>query len=327
MYDFATDLADRLSALPRVDYADLPATRAALRAAVAHHRPYQPSRPVEVGDRLVPGPPGAPPVAVRVYRPDADRPQPALIYLHWGGFVTGDLETVHQTCLRLADRIDAVVVNVGYRLAPEHPFPAGLEDCYAALEWLAKEGAGLGVDTGRIAVGGESAGGGLAAALALAVRDRGGPALRLQCLLFPALDDRLETVSARAFTDTPMWDRHNAQVSWRYYLGDAAGGDAVDPLAAPARADDLGGLPPAYVLACEYDPLRDEALTYAHRLIQAGVKSRIGYHPGTFHACIALGDTATAQQILTEQESWLRDGLHSRPAPHPRPGGVPGGKA
>ncbi|MBF9128792.1 hypothetical protein I0C86_07310 [Plantactinospora sp. S1510] len=133
MYDFATDLADRLSAWPRVDYADLPATRAALRAAVAHHRPYQPARPVEIGDRLVPGPPGA----VRVYRPDADRPQPAPIYLHRGGFVTRDVETVHQTCLRLADRIDA---NPGTALSFEawlsgrtygtagHPFGAAVAD-------------------------------------------------------------------------------------------------------------------------------------------------------------------------------------------------------
>ncbi|GAB1644476.1 alpha/beta hydrolase [Krasilnikovia sp. MM14-A1259] len=309
MYAFAPDLASRLDVLRRVDYADLTTARQSLRALVAHHEPYRPDATVAVTQHAVPGPPGAPDVPVRVYHPAAPRPLPALIYLHWGGFAVGDLDTVHQTCLRLADRTGSVLVNVDYRLAPEHPYPAALDDCWAVLEWLAKEGADLGVDTGRIGVAGESAGGGLAAALALAVRDRSGPALHLQCLLFPALDDRLTTVSARAFTDTPMWDRANAQITWRYYLGGTAG--VVDAYAAPARADRLSGLPPAFVVACEYDPLRDEALTYAHRLVQAGVRTDIGYYPGTFHASIALGDAESSRRILADQERWLRDRLHA----------------
>lgn len=309
MYAFDPELAARVPLLPRVDYADPPTARATLRQIVAHQPPYHPTTPIDVRDRRVPGPPGAPEVAVRVYRPEAARPLPGLLYLHWGGFVFGDLDTVHTTCLRLADQVDAVVVAVEYRLAPEHPYPAGLEDCYAALEWMAKDAAGLGIDPGRLGVGGESAGGGLAAALTLAARDRGGPALRHQCLLFPALDDRLDTVSARTFVDTPMWDLANARASWGFYLPGTAGGADVPPLAAPARAGDLSGLPPAFVVACEFDPLRDEGIGYAHRLIQAGVRTELGYYPGTFHASIAVAEAAVSRRILADQVAALRHGL------------------
>ncbi|MBM0256447.1 alpha/beta hydrolase fold domain-containing protein [Micromonospora sp. 4G55] len=233
MYAFDPELTEPASRLPRVDYADLGTARAAARAIAAHQQPYSPATPVRVTDTRAPGPPDAPDVPVRLYRPAVAGPVPALLYLHWGGFVIGGVDGVHHTCVRIADQVGALVVSVDYRLAPEHPFPAALDDCHAVLEWVAKEATELGVDADRIGVGGESAGGGLAAALCLAVRDRGGPALRHQCLLFPALDDRLDTVSARAFTDTPMWDRANALVSWGHYLRGRAGAADVPALAPP----------------------------------------------------------------------------------------------
>lgn len=228
-------------------------------------------------------------VRVRVYRPRGPGDRPGILYLHGGGFCLGDVELEHGAAVALANAVDAVVVNVEYRLAPEHPYPAGLEDCYAGLRHLA----GLdGVDATRLAVHGQSAGGGLAAATALLARDRGGPALCFQSLGIPELDDRLETPSMRAFTDTPMWSRGQAERSWELYLG----GQQADAYAAPARAGDLAGLPPAYVVTCELDPLRDEGLTYAMRLLAAGVSVELHSFPGTLHgSAIAQGAAVVAR--------------------------------
>jgi acetyl esterase/lipase len=180
-----------------------------------------------------------------------------------------------------------------YRLAPEHPFPAGLEDCFAALDDLAKNSADLGVDPRRIGVGGASAGAGLAAATALLARDRGGPQLCMQYLGIPELDDRLETPSMRAYTDTPVWHRPNAVLSWQYYLA----GQAPTPYAAPARAEDLSGLPPTYVDVCEFDSLRDEGITYAQRLVQAGVPVELHLYPGTFHGSSLVAEAAVSRRM------------------------------
>jgi acetyl esterase/lipase len=199
-------------------------------------------------------------------------------------------------------------VSVEYRLAPEHPFPAGVEDCYAALRWLADNAGALGADPGRLAVAGTSAGGGLAAAVALMARDRGGPALRLQVLSIPELDDRLQTPSMTTFIDTPLWNRPNAVLSWSFYLGreaDAAPGDDVSPYAAPARATDLRGLPPAYVATAELDPLRDEGIAYASALMHAGVPVELHQFPGTFHGS-ALVSTAS---VSCRQQAELLDAL------------------
>ena len=239
---------------------------------------------VATEDRRVPGPAGAPDVPLRIYRPKATaaEPRPAVFEIHGGGFITGSIEMMDGWCQHVAAEADAVVVSVEYRLAPEHPFPAGLEDCYAALVWTAAEAKALGIDAARIAVAGQSAGGGLAAATALLARDRGGPPLCFQLLEIPELDDRLETPSMRAFDDTPLWNRPNAVWSWRHYLGPAYGGE-VSPYAAPARAQDLSGLPPAYVSTMEFDPLRDEGILYALRLLQAGVSVELHSYAGTFH--------------------------------------------
>ena len=196
-------------------------------------------------------------------------------------------------CDSVAAEFPAVVVSVNYRLAPEDPFPAGVEDCYAGLKWMADNAAELGIDPERIAIGGQSAGGGLAAATALLARDRGGPALCFQLLDIPELDDRLETPSMQQFIDTPLWNRPNAIRSWSWYLGsdDAPGSDDVSYYAAPARCEDLSGLPPTFVAVMEFDPLRDEGLTYAMRLLEAGVSTELHAYPGTFHGS-ALVTTA-----------------------------------
>lgn len=214
---------------------------------------------------------------VRIYRPrGATGRCPGLLYIHGGGFCLGSVELEHGGAVQLAHALGAVVVSVEYRLAPEHPYPAGLEDCYAALQYLAQLDT---VDPARIGVHGQSAGGGLAAAVALVARDRGGPALAVQSLGMPELDDRLDTTSMRAFTSTPMWSRPQAVQSWEYYLG----GAEPDGYAAPARMADLTGLPPTYLTTQELDPLRDEGISYAMRLLEAGVSVELHSYPGTFH--------------------------------------------
>jgi acetyl esterase/lipase len=258
---------------------------------------------------VVAGASDAPEVRVRIYRPDDEaRRLPAVLYIHGGGFCVGSIETEHQGAATAAREAGAVVVSVDYRLAPEHPFPAGVEDCYAALVWLSQNAGELGIDPARLAVMGGSAGGGLAAGTALLARDRGGPALCFQVLNIPELDDRLETASMKQFTDTPLWNRPNAIVSWRYYLGEALGGD-VSPYAAPARAGDLRGLPPAYVSTMEYDPLRDEGILYAARMLEQGVSVELHQYPGTFHGSSMVATAEVSRRSGAEMMAALRRGL------------------
>lgn len=252
---------------------------------------------LEIADEVVDG------VPLRSYRPRGITGDlPGILYLHGGGFCIGSIETEHAGAVGLANAIGAVVVSVGYRLAPEHPYPAGLEDCYTGLKRLA---ALDGVDPTRLAVHGQSAGGGLAAATALLARDRGGPALRIQSLGIPELDDRLETPSMVAFTDTPMWSRVQAVKSWEYYLG----GRPADQYAAPARAEDLAALPPAYVVTCELDPLRDEGLTYAARMLAAGVSVELHNYPGAFHGAMLVPTAQVVQRMQAELIDALKRAL------------------
>ncbi|WIX77340.1 alpha/beta hydrolase [Amycolatopsis carbonis] len=242
-------------------------------------------------------------VPVRVYRPR--QAHGAVIWLHGGGFVMGDLDTEHPWAARVADGAGAVVISVGYRRAPEHPFPAAVDDAYAALTWAAKNATELGLDPARIAVGGHSAGAGIAAALALRARDEHGPTIRFQLLNQPELDDRQDTWSARTFTDTPWMTRDKLAATWRHYLGDTPG----TPYAAPARAADLSGLPPAYVATAEFDPLRDEGITYALRLLQSGVSAELHQWPGTFHGSQAILSAEVSQRQIAELAAALRRGL------------------
>lgn len=237
---------------------------------------------IEEIDRIIPGPEGAPEVPIRIYMPrDRKEPGPGFVNFHGGAFIFGDLETEHPRCLAMAAEGGAVSVGVDYRLAPENPFPAGLEDCYAALEWVVENADELRIDPSRVAVGGGSAGGNLAAAVALLARDRGGPAPAYQMLFYPVVDDRCDTCSMRDGKDLYIWDYQNSLKMWDQYLGEEREG--VSPYAAPARAEDLSGLPPAYVITAEHDPLRDEAILYAMRLMAAGVPVELHNYPGTVH--------------------------------------------
>lgn len=286
------DMADSLS--------DLDGARAMLQAFVPTG-PVPGEEHLLVSDEVVGDPEDG--VRVRVYRPrGASGDLPGILFVHGGGFCLGDIDLEHGSVVALVNAVGAVVVSVDYRLAPEHPYPAGLEDCYAALLHLA---ALDGVDADRLAVHGQSAGGGLAAATALLARDRGGPTLRLQSLGIPELDDRLETPSMRAFGDTPLWSHQQAVHSWKYYLG----GREADGYAAPARMEDLTGLPRAYVVTCELDPLRDEGITYAMRLMAAGVSVELHTFPGTFHGSALAQGTAVVARMDAELVGVLRRAL------------------
>ncbi|GII60486.1 esterase [Sphaerisporangium krabiense] len=284
---------------PRADLTD-PVVQRKDFTQLATSIPVPDTADLEIEDRTVPADPG---VAVRIYRPHLA--QGAIVWMHGGGWVMGDLDTEHPWAVRLAEASRAVVISVGYRLAPENPFPAALDDVYAVLTWAAEHAAELGFDPGRIAVGGHSAGAGLAAAVALRARDEQGPPIRFQLLNQPGLDDRQETWSARHFTDTPWMNRDKVTTVWRHYLGSTP----ATPYAAPARAADLSGLPPAYLATAEFCPNRDEGIEYALRLLQAGVPVDLHQWSGTFHGSQAILSAQISQRQLTELATTLRRAL------------------
>jgi acetyl esterase len=257
---------------------------------------------VTVRNSEIPGPPDAPEIPVRIYTPKASgKKSPALVYFHGGAFVIGDMYFEEARCLRLAAEGGCVVVSVDYRLAPENPFPAGVEDCYCALAWVGAQVKELGVDIDRIAVGGSSAGGALAAAVAQMARDRTGVAVAFQLLIYPVIDDRMETASMKAFSTTPVWNSVSNAQMWDHYLGVKR--DYVSNYAAPGRATDLADLPPAYIMTAELDPLRDEGIAYGQRLMQAGVSAEVHCFAGACHGfdllapAIALSRRAVDEQV------------------------------
>jgi acetyl esterase/lipase len=279
-YDFDPELAPFVAALPVREPGDVAASRAFVDEITQTFLASADTTGLRVEDRVVPG---DVPVPVRVYTPESPASDAAVLYIHGGGFTVGTIDMEHMQAAAVAREAGVVTVSVEYRLAPEHPFPAAIEDCYAALQWLHAEAATLGVSTQRIAVVGNSAGGGLAAGLALYARDHGGPSICFQYLGIPELDHRLETWSMRTFVDTPMWSRPAAERSWDAYL--AGNHTDVSPYASPAIAKDLSALPPAYVSTMEFDPLRDEGILYALALLQSGVRVELHQFPGTFHGC------------------------------------------
>jgi len=225
--------------LPKMDLSDPVAARRAFEEILVNIRVDIPGiETLAIDDRTVPGWEGDPDVPVRVYRParaGAGERGPGILMIHGGGFIIGSVEAEHAGAALTAIDTGAVVVSVEYRLAPEHPYPAGLHDCYAALSYLHAEADALGVDPARVALVGASAGGGLAAATALLARDRGGPAVCFQLLAIPELDDRLQTPSMVKFVDSPLWNRPLAVQSWQAYLGPLSGSADVPAYAAPAR--------------------------------------------------------------------------------------------
>jgi acetyl esterase/lipase len=266
-------------------------------------------------DEFVPGPPGDPAVRLRVYTPN-DQPNklPALYWIHGGGYVMGDVEQDDRLMMQLVKRIGCVAVSVDYRLAPEHPFPAPVEDCYAGLKWLFRHADELGVEPTRIAIGGASGGGGLAAGLALLTRDRGELQVAFQLLIYPMIDDRNLTPASYAITDPRMWNRESNRLGWKAYLGHDGGGADVSPYAAAARATDLTNLPPAYIPVGALDLFVDENIEYAQRLIQAGVPTELHVYPGAFHGFDLFAPSATvSKQFKADRDNALKRALHDTP--------------
>ena len=258
---------------------------------------------IAVDNRTIPGPAGDLPV--RIYTPDGSAGRPLLVYFHGGGWVIGDLETVDKPLRSLALRSGAVVLSVDYRLAPEHVYPAAFDDSYAATVWAAEHAAELGADPAQVVVGGDSAGGNLAAAVALAARDRGGPQLAGQLLIYPITDFDFTTRSYVDNGEGYLLQRATMQWFWAHYLGAADLGK--DPYAAPLRADNLVGLPPAFVMTCEFDPLRDEGEAYAARLRDAGVAVSARRYDGMLHGFLwTLGATPSGAVAFDDLSAALR---------------------
>jgi acetyl esterase/lipase len=249
----------------------------------------------EVTNLTIPGPGGELPL--RLYRPAGSRPQPVLLYFFGGGWVLGTIDTADGVSRSLANSSGALVAVAGYRLAPEHPFPAAVEDCYAAVCWVAGHAAEIGADPARLAVGGDSAGGNLAAGVAL--RARGGPALAGQILVYPNTDQLADDESMRAADDPFLFNRHSVAWYRQHYL--AKPGDAASPLASPLRAQSLAGLPPALVITAEYDPLRDQGEAYARRLAADGVQVELSRYPGMAHGFFTMIGTVDASRAAIEQ--------------------------
>ncbi len=256
------------------------------------------SEPVaEVRDFVLAGPAG--PIAARMYLPDAPRPLPVLAYFFGGGWVLGSLETGDQVCRRLANATECAVVSIAYRRAPEHPFPAAVEDCYAAACWLAENGEGHGLDVRRLAVAGASSGGNLAATVARLARDRDGPSLAFQLLVYPPLDHRAATPSRCEPVERPFFGPEDVAWCWSHYLADPADGES--PSASPLRAGDFRRLPPAFVITAEVDPLRDEGELYAARLREAGVPAELARFDGVVHGFFSLTNELDSAVEAQEQ--------------------------
>ncbi|MEH0548565.1 alpha/beta hydrolase [Streptomyces sp. B21-105] len=264
----------------------------------------------EVEDRTVPGPEGAPEISLLICRPVApapDRPRPVVYHVHGGGMVLGNNRAGVDVALDWARALDMVVVSVEYRLAPEHPHPAPVEDVYAGLLWTAEHAKELGADPDRIVIAGTSAGGGLTAALALLLRDRGGPRPIGQLLMCPMLDDRNDTVSSHQMAGLGVWDRTANDTGWTALLGAARGGPDVSPYAAPARAEDLSGLPPAFLDVGSAETFRDEVVGYASRIWQAGGIAELHVWPGGFHGFDGFAPQATlSKSARAAHLDWLR---------------------
>jgi acetyl esterase len=243
----------------------------------------------------VPSPEGG--IDARLYRPSAEPRLPTIMFLHGGGWVMGTLDQYDSLCRFLARESKCAVFAVDYRLAPEHPYPAATEDCFAALEWLGANAHAHDLDAGRLAIAGDSAGGNLSTAIALAARERSGPSLRHQALLYPVIDRRCDTASHKEL-DRYLLTSSMMRWYWDNYVGDRSESDV--PLAAPASFASLEGLPPATVLTAEFDPLRDEGEAYACALARSGVPTELVRVPGMIHGfayMIGLVDAA---------ETWLR---------------------
>ncbi|WP_435153672.1 alpha/beta hydrolase [Haladaptatus sp. DFWS20] len=249
-----------------------------------------------VRNLAIPGPRGE--IPIRVYRPDV-QDAPVVVFYHGGGWVLGTLNSIDGVCRELAKRAECVVVSVDYRLAPEQPFPAGVDDAFAALEWVENHADSVGGDPSKLGVAGTSAGGNLAAVTALRAREFDGPTLSHQCLLYPVTNHDFDTDSYVENGDGPLLSRSDMEWFWNQYLRSPV--DGANPFASPLRASDLSGLPPTTVVTCGYDPLRDEGIAYADRLAEADVPVWHNHYPEMAHGFLSVTDAvSTADEAMDE---------------------------
>jgi acetyl esterase len=301
---------DQLVALnaPPMNTLSPEAARQAARMQIAMAGEPEPVAKIE--NRTIPGPQGD--IPIRVYTPEGIGPLPVLVFFHGGGWVICDLDTHDDACRSLANGTPCIVVSVDYRLAPEHKFPAAVDDCYAATQWVARNAASLNGDPARIAVGGDSAGGNLAAVIAQLARDRGEPSLVFQLLIYPATNFNSDTPSSRENADGYFLTRDDMIWFMNHYLNSPD--DRNNPLASPLLASDLSGLPPALIITAEYDPLRDDGEQYGQKLKAAGVPITISRYDGMIHGFVTFPWFDQGKQARAEASAALRAAFTSNPA-------------
>lgn len=293
----------------------LPQVRALTAQMLEQQRALAPDFPdIEVTEQRVPGPPGAPDVRVLVYLPQrVPRPVPALLWIHGGGYILGSADADDLQVKSIVAQIGCAAVSVDYRLAPETPFPGPVEDCYAALQWLDAHAAELGVDPARIAIGGASAGGGLAVGLGLLARDRGEVPLAFQLLIYPMLDDRtVSTADPHPYTGEFIWTSDANRFGWTALLGQEPGSAGVSPYAAAARAERLAGLPPTYISVGALDLFLEEDLEYARRLMREGVPTELHVYPGAYHGFNMATEAQVTRAFIRDSMDALRRALALR---------------
>lgn len=304
------ELAPSLEMMPSegMDFSDIPAVRTMSDKMFGEMASMMPHvEGVDTIDKSVPGPDGAPDIDVRIYTPEGQTGiMPGMLWIHGGGYIVGNLEADDYSMRQICKNVGCVIVSVNYRLAPENPFPAGIEDCYAALKWMFASTRDINVDKSFIAIGGGSAGGGMAAGLVLLVRDRAEVEVVFQLLIFPMIDNRNISFSSHAITDPRTWDREKNIIAWKAYLGKEADNDDVSPYAAASLAKDLSGLPPAYIAVGELDLFLDEDIEYAQRLLQAGVSTELHVYPGATHGFDGMITAAVSKRFIEERNNALK---------------------
>ena len=297
----------------RMSLDDIPAARSASKIMMEAIKAQLPVvKGVIVEDKTIPGPEGTTDLPLRIYRPaKSARSLPALLWIHGGGYILGNVDQDDFVVKQLTMGGQCITASVEYRLAPQCQFPGPLEDCYAALKWLAASGEELGADPSRIALGGASAGGGLASGLALLARDRGEIKPTFQLLVYPMINDCNIAPASDILPETILWTRGNNLIGWRSYLGCEPGGEGISCYAAASRAVDLGGLPPAYLAVGDLDLFALEDVEYAGRLIAAGVPTELHVYPGACHAFDMVAPDATVSRRFTaDLQRALKQALH-----------------
>ncbi len=302
-----------LSQMPPMSFENLTAARAASKQMIAAMKMQWPVIPgVTTKDLTVPGPKGCPNVTIRIYRPEKiSGILPSLLWIHGGGYMVGGIDQEDFTAKKFALEGECVVVSVEYRLAPENPYPAPLDDCYAALKWLSTHASEMGVDRSRIAIGGASAGGGLAAGLAILARDLAELKTVFQLLIYPMINDGNIAPASDILPDTLFWTRENNLIGWRSYLGCEPRSEGVSCYAAAYRATNLEGLPAAYIAVGDLDLFAQEDIDYAWKLIEAGVSTELHVYPGGCHAFdMLVPDSEFSKRFTADIYQALRGALH-----------------